>query len=95
MTLQEALMDKHETEEAARVRRADQLQSFAPLVQGLQEQAASGLLSAGEARRQLDQMALDMAFADFIDQREMPFHRPPIHIAYARTRARARNVKLQ
>ena len=70
-----AARSAYETEEAARVRRADQLQSFAPLVQGLQEQAASGLLSAGEARRQLDQMALDMAFADFIDQREMPFQR--------------------
>ena len=65
----------YETEEAARVRRADQLQTFAPLVQGLQEQAASGLLSAGEARRLLDQAALDLAYSDFIDQREMPFQR--------------------
>ncbi len=65
----------YETEEAARVRRADQLQSFAPLVQGLQEQAASGLLSAGEARRLLDQAALDLAYSDFIEQREMPFQR--------------------
>lgn len=62
-----------ETEEASRLRAAEQLQTFAPLVQGLQEQAASGLLSAGEARRKLDQMALDLAFSDYIEQREYPF----------------------
>jgi len=70
-----AARSAYETEEAARVRQADQLQSFAPLVQGLQEQAASGLLSAGEARRLLDQAALDLAYSDFIDQRELPFQR--------------------
>ena len=64
-----------ETEQAANLRRAEQLQSFAPLVQGLQEQAASGMLSAGEARRQLDQMALDLAYADFVEQRQAPFSR--------------------
>ena len=61
-----AMRAGYETEEAARLRRTEQLQSFAPLVQGLQEQAASGLLTAGEARRQLDQAALDMAFADLL-----------------------------
>ncbi len=70
-----AARSAYETEEAARVRQADQLQSFAPLVQGLQEQAASGLLSAGEARRLLDQAALDLAYSDFIEQRELPFQR--------------------
>jgi hypothetical protein len=70
-----AMRAGYETEEAARLRRTEQLQSFAPLVQGLQEQAASGLLTAGDARRQLDQAALDLAFTDFIDQREMPFQR--------------------
>lgn len=62
-----------ETEEASRLRSAEQLQTFAPLVQGLTEQAASGLLSAGEARRKLDQMALDLAFSDYVEQREYPF----------------------
>ena len=70
-----AARSAYETEEAARVRQADQLQAFAPLVQGLQEQAASGLLSAGEARRLLDQAALDLAYSDFIEQRELPFQR--------------------
>ena len=43
------------------------------MVQGLTEQAASGLITAGQARRQLDQMALDMAYADYVEQREYPF----------------------
>jgi hypothetical protein len=63
----------YETQEASRLRQAEQLQSFAPLVQGLQEQAASGLLSAGEAKRKLDQMALDLAYADYVEQRDYPF----------------------
>ena len=63
----------YETEEASRLRQAEQLQSYAPLVQGLQEQAASGMLSAGEARRKLDQMALDLAYSDYVEQREYPF----------------------
>ena len=63
----------YETQEASRLRQAEQLQSFAPLVQGLQEQAASGLLSSGEAKRKLDQMALDLAYADYVEQRDYPF----------------------
>jgi hypothetical protein len=62
----------YETEEAARLAKTDQYKEFAPLVQGLQEQAASGLLTAGEAERQLDQAALDLAFADYMDQRQYP-----------------------
>ena len=61
-----------EVDEASKLRATEQLQSFAPLVQGLQEQAASGMLSAGEAQRKLDQMALDLAFADYVEQREFP-----------------------
>lgn len=63
----------YETEEAARLRATEELRSFAPLVQGLTEQAASGLITAGQARRQLDQMALDMAYSDYVEQREYPF----------------------
>jgi len=62
-----------ETEEAARLAGVQQIQQFAPVLQGLQQQAASGLLSAGEAKRTLDQMALDLAYADFVEQREYPF----------------------
>ena len=70
---EDRMRSQFETEEAARVRAAEELQSYAPLVQGLTEQAASGLLTAGEAQRQLDQMALDMAYADYVEQREFPF----------------------
>ena len=70
---EDRMRSQFETEEAARVRAAEELQSYAPLVQGLTEQAASGLLTAGEAQRMLDQMALDMAYADYVEQREFPF----------------------
>jgi hypothetical protein len=62
-----------ETDEASRLRATQELQGFAPLVQGLQEQAASGLITAGQAQRQLDQMALDLAYSDYVEQREYPF----------------------
>ena len=42
------------------------------MIQGLQEQAAAGLISTGEARRRLDQMALDLAYGDYQDQRAYP-----------------------
>ena len=61
-----------ETEEASRLRATEALQGFAPLTQGLQDQAASGLFTAGQARRQLDQQALDMAYADYVEQRNYP-----------------------
>tara|TARA_R100001082_G_C4364546_1_gene161201 strand:+ start:364 stop:1230 length:867 start_codon:yes stop_codon:yes gene_type:complete len=53
--------------------RAAQMQTFAPLVQDLQQQAAAGLITAGEARRVLDQRALDMAYSDYTDQRQYPY----------------------
>ena len=62
-----------ETQEASRLRASENLQGYAPLVQGLTEQAASGMLTAGQARRQLDQMALDLAYSDYVEQREYPF----------------------
>jgi len=49
------------------------LQSYAPMVQGLQEQAAAGLLGVGEARRKLDQSALDLAFTDYTEQAQYPY----------------------
>ena len=69
---EKAGLTAYETEEAATRAKADQLQSFAPLVQGLQEQEASGMITAGQAQRELDQMALDMAYADYVAQTEYP-----------------------
>jgi hypothetical protein len=68
-----ALRSGYETDEASRLRATQELQGFAPLVQGLTEQAASGLLTSGQAKRQLDQMALDLAYSDYVEQREYPF----------------------
>ena len=62
----------YETDEASRLRQQETYASMAPMVQGLREQAAAGLITTGEARRRLDQMALDMAYADYQDQRQYP-----------------------
>ena len=70
---EEARRAGFETDEASKLAATEKLQSFAPLVQGLQEQAAAGLITAGEARRQLDQAALDLAYTDYVEQREFPF----------------------
>ena len=69
---EDAARAAYETEEASRLRAQEQLEGMAPLIQGLEQQAAAGLISTGEARRRLDQMALDMAFADYVDQRQFP-----------------------
>jgi len=73
LAAEDARRSAFETDEASRLRATETLQGFAPLVQGLQEQAASGLITAGQARRQLDQMALDLAYSDYVEQREYPF----------------------
>ena len=62
----------YETQEAGRLRATEALQGFAPLAQGLQEQAASGLLTAGGIQRELDQRALDLAYGDYLEQRQYP-----------------------
>jgi len=62
----------YELEQQVLAEKASQLEAFAPLVQGLQEQEASGMITAGMAQRELDQMALDMAYADYVAQTEYP-----------------------
>ena len=57
----------YETEEAGRLQAAQQFQNLATLTQGLQQQAAKGLISTGEAKRVLDQKALELAYADALD----------------------------
>ena len=63
----------YETDESSRLRQQQTYQSMAPMVQGLREQTAAGLITTGEAKRRLDQMALDMAYADYQDQRQYPY----------------------
>mgnify|MGYP003627612484 CR=1 FL=1 len=48
-------------------------QALGPLVQGLMQQQAQGLIGAGEAERSLDKSALEMAYRDYVEQREYPF----------------------
>ncbi len=62
----------YETDEASRIQQMEAYQGMAPLIQDLQRQAAAGLIGAGEAERMLDQQALDIAYADFLDQKVYP-----------------------
>ena len=70
---EEAARGSFDIEQASGLQRSAAFQGFAPLVQGLQEQAASGMITAGQAERSLDQMALDLAYADYVEQREYPY----------------------
>ena len=70
---EDAARSGYETDESSRLRQQEIYQNMAPLVQGLREQTAAGLMSTGEAKRRLDQMALDMAYADYQDQRQYPY----------------------
>ena len=62
-----------ETDEASRLRASETLSALAPLAQGLNEQVASGMITAGQAERELDQRALDLAYQDFLQQQQFPF----------------------
>jgi len=67
-----AMRTGYETDEASRRGQMDAYGSAGTLAADLQVQTAQGLISSGEATRQLDQRALDLAYADYIDQREYP-----------------------
>ena len=62
----------YETNEASRIQQMNAYQQMAPMIGDLQNQAAAGLITAGEARRQLDQQDLDLAYADYLDQKMYP-----------------------
>ena len=70
---EDAMRSGYETDEASRLRQQEIYTNMAPLIQGLNEQTAAGLISTGEAKRKLDQMALDMAYADYTDQKQYPY----------------------
>ena len=72
LAAEEAARAGFETEESARLAQQKVLTQMAPLIQSLQQQQAAGLISAGEARRSLDQRALDLAYADFVQQQQYP-----------------------
>ena len=64
--------NRFDTDETQRKQAMDSYTQMAGLTQALQEQQAAGLITAGEAERQLDQQALDIAYADYLDRREYP-----------------------
>ena len=60
----------YETDEASAIQQMTAYQKIGPMIQDLQRQASSGLITAGEAERQLDQASLDIAYASFLDEEE-------------------------
>lgn len=69
---EDALRSGFETDEAARIAQMDAYRGMGSDVMNLQNQAAAGLISSGEAQRILDQRALDLAYADYLDQKAYP-----------------------
>jgi len=69
-TREERIFDLTQT---ARLTGARAFQDVAPLVQTLTERESLGLLGVGEAERTLDTQALELAYRDFVEQREYPF----------------------
>ena len=69
---EDALRSGFETDEAARIAQMNAYQGMGSDVMALQNQAAAGLISSGEAQRLLDQRALDYAYADYMDQKNYP-----------------------
>ena len=67
-----AMRTGYETDEASRRGQMDAYGSAGTLAADLQAQTAQGLITSGEATRLLDQRALDLAYADYLDQRDYP-----------------------
>jgi len=70
---QAARQSDFDLNQASRRMELESVAQLAPQVQGLVQQEAQGLIGAGEAERQLDQQALEMAYRDYVEQREFPF----------------------
>jgi len=69
---EDALRTGFEPDEASRIGQMNAYQGMGSDVMALQNQAAAGLISSGEAQRLLDQRALDFAYADYMDQKSYP-----------------------
>ena len=67
-----AAQRQFETEESSRLSQLGAYQQLAPQIQGLQAQVAQGLMTTGQAQRQLDQRAVDLAYGDYLDQTQRP-----------------------
>ena len=67
-----AAQRQFETEESSRLSQLGAYQQLGPQIQSLQAQVAQGLMTTGQAQRQLDQRALDLAYGDYLDQTQRP-----------------------
>jgi hypothetical protein len=67
-----AAQRQFETEESSRLSQLGAYQQLGPQIQNLQAQVAQGLMTTGQAQRQLDQRALDLAYGDYLDQTQRP-----------------------
>ena len=67
-----AAQRQFETEESSRLSQLGAYQQLAPQIQSLQAQVAQGLMTTGEAQRQLDQRAFDIAYGDYLDDTQRP-----------------------
>ena len=72
---EDTLRSGFESDEASRIQQMSAYQNLAPLTQSLQQQAAQGLISSGEARRRLDQAVLDLAREEELSQENKSFER--------------------
>ena len=59
--------------QTARLAGSRAYQDITPVIRTLREQEAAGELGIGEAERMLDTQALELAYRDFVEQREYPF----------------------
>ena len=72
---EDTLRSGFESDEASRIQQMSAYQNLAPLTQSLQQEAAQGLISSGEARRRLDQAVLDLAREEELSQENKSFER--------------------
>ena len=67
-----ALRSAYETDEASRLKQIQSIQDAATTQENLKNAVAQGLMTSGEAERLIDQRSADLAYADYLDQREKP-----------------------
>jgi len=72
---EDTLRSGFQSDEANRINQMASYQNLAPLTQSLQQAAAQGLISSGEARRRLDQAVLDLAREEETLQENKSFER--------------------
>tara|TARA_R110000751_G_scaffold274095_1_gene374961 strand:- start:45 stop:1496 length:1452 start_codon:yes stop_codon:yes gene_type:complete len=69
---EDTLRSGYETDQASLINQMTAYEGLGSDIMGLQNQAAQGLITTGEARRSLDQKALDIAQAQFLDEQNYP-----------------------